>query len=357
MPKYQRIALFLDYENFHSTLQKRTSGLLNPYGFSPHMDFQQLVDFLCENYGALSRDDFIAVANFTHYDPQKGGLNRVATLIDVDSFEPRSVRNRQQSSAGKRYVIKNFADARLAYEIGKHVHTRPADLYIIASGDKIFAAIGSALQQAGIPVHFLIPYEEASAIVLRERFSCIDFRRTQKPETQLRASAPTSPPPPETTTDPVEILCETLSALRRALNTAIPVDLLKAFTPPGEGTSLLQKAVSQGRIDLWAAPESDVPCVSLQTERMYGKVTPIPVRPAVAERAAQLYALTRIPHYSLQEPTRAAWKHAIKDRLGLTSKETKKLLTLLFELQLLQPGNLQHPHLTLERVLAFIQRP
>ncbi len=354
MTKYRRVALFLDYENFHNALQKRTRSHQHPYGFSPHMDFEQMVAFIQENYGELQRADFIAVANFTHYDPQKGGLHRVATLIDVDSFEPRSVRSRQQSSAGKRYVIKNFADARLAYEIGAHVHAHPADLYIIGSGDKVFAAVGNALVQAGIPVMFLLPLQEVSAVVLQERFSCIDFQRTQKPEIPAEPT-PHPPskkePPPE---DPVETLCKVLGTLRRTLNTGIPADLLKAFTPPGEGETLLQKAVSQGKIDIWEAPESGIRCVSLRTERLYGKITPIPVRPQVAERAMQLYALTRIPHYSLEEPTRAAWKRAIKTRLQLSTRETKALLQQLFDLGMLQAGDLRHPHLTLERVLAFI---
>lgn len=350
MAKYRRVALFLDYENFHNALQKRTRSNRHPYGFAPHMDFEQMVEFIQENYGELRRADFIAVANFTHYDPQKGGLHRVATLIDVDSFEPRSVRNRRQSSAGKRYVIKNFADARLAYEIGVHAHTHPADLYIIGSGDKVFAAIGNALVQAGIPVMFLLPLQEVSAVVLQERFSCIDFQRTQKPEPPPEPPQKKEPPPE----DPIEILCGVLGALRRTLNTGIPADLLKAFTPPGEGEALLQKAVSQGKIDIWEAPESGIRCVSLRTERLYGKITPIPVRPQVAERAAQLYALTRIPHYSLNEPTRAAWKRAIKTRLQLSARETKALLKQLFESGMLQPGDLRHPHLTLERVLAFI---
>ncbi len=354
MTKYRRVALFLDYENFHNALQKRTRSSQHPYGFSPHMDFEQMVEFIQENYGELRREDFIAVANFTHYDPQKGGLHRVATLIDVDSFEPRSVRSRQQSSAGKRYVIKNFADARLAYEIGVHVHTRPADLYIIGSGDKVFAAVGNALVQAGIPVMFLLPLQEISAVVLQERFSCINFQRTQESEI---SPEPTPPPPPQKEAppeDPIETLSELLGALRRALNTGIPADLLKAFTPPGEGETLLQKAVSQGKIDIWEAPESGIRCVSLRTERLYGKITPLPVRPQVAKRAAQLYALTRIPHYSLEEPTRAAWKRAIKTRLQLSTRETKALLQQLFESGMLQAGDLRHPHLTLERALAFI---
>ncbi|RMF45035.1 MAG: hypothetical protein D6755_08580, partial [Anaerolineae bacterium] len=190
-------------------------------------------------------------------------------------------------------------------------------------------------------------------------FSWFDFERSQTPPAPS-APAPQpapkeTPAPARTAVDSVETLCKTLSALRQALNTAIPADLLKAFTPPGEGSALLQKAISQGRIDQWEAPESGVLCVSLRAERMYGKITPIPLRTGVAERAAQLYALTRIPHYSLQEPTRAAWKRAIKERLGLTSRETKNLLNRLFALSLLQPGDLRRLHLTLERVLAFLQ--
>jgi len=157
MPKFQRVALFMDYENFHSTLQKRTSTLRHQYGFSPHLDFRQLVDFIEAHYGPLARRDFIAVANFTHYDRQKGGLNQVATLINVDSFEPRTVRRRKQKTAGgRKYVIPNYADMRLAYEVGRHVQYSPADLYILASGDKAFVAVAQALHEAGYPLYFLL---------------------------------------------------------------------------------------------------------------------------------------------------------------------------------------------------------
>ncbi len=360
MPKFQRVALFMDYENFHATLQKRTSTLRHQYGFSPHLDFRQLVDFIEAHYGPLARRDFIAVANFTHYDRQKGGLNQVATLIHVDSFEPRTVRRREQKTAGgRKHVISNYADMRLAYEVGCHVQRSPAGLYILASGDKAFVAVAQALREAGYPVYFLLADSYSAAAAIKDSFDWFEFDRTQTPPEvpappQAAPQPSAAPPPPA---DEVDALCATLGTLRRELNTGIPVALLKALLPVERAEALIQKAHSQGRIDLWTAPESGVQCVSLREERLFDKVTPIPVRPEVARRAAQLYALQHIPVYSLQEPTRAAWKRAIKARLNLSNRETKALLQALFQYGLLQPARLERLHLSLESALRWLRQP
>ncbi len=356
MPLYTRVALFLDYENFHATLQKRTRTLRHRYGYSPQVDFLQLVDFIERNYGPLARRDFIAVANFTHYNPQKGGLNKVATLIDVDSFKPRSERSREQSSGGKKYVEKNYADFRLAYEIGKHVQERRADLYIIASGDGGFAAVGRALEQDDVAVLFLLAAPELSAIIIKEGFRWFDFDRTQTPPEPPAAAPPVKKapsPPREKTKDEMQDLQETLSALRRALSTGVPLDLLKALLPAERSEALIRKAESQGLIDRWEAPESGVVCVSLRSERLFGKVQPIPTRPEVAGGARQLYLLAQIAA-DLPETTRAAWRRALKDRLGLSNRQVKALLQNLFAIGILRPADLRSPRITLETALEFL---
>lgn len=356
MPLYERVALFLDYENFHATLQKRTRTLRHRYGFSPQVDFLQLVDFIERNYGPLARRDFIAVANFTHYDPQKGGLNKVATLVGVDSFKPRSERSREQSSGGKKHVVKDYADFRLAYEIGKHVQERRADLYIIASGDGGFASVGRALEREGVAVLFLLAAPQLAAIIIKEGFRWFDFDRTQTPpEPAPAAPVKETPAAPrrEKAKDEMQALQETLSALRRALSAGVPLDLLKALLPAGRAEALIRKAESQGLIDRWEAPESGAVCVSLRSERLFGKVQPIPTRPEVAGGARQLYLIRQIAA-DLPEATRAAWRRALKNRLGLSNRQAKALLQTLFDIGILRPADLRSPRLTLETALIFL---
>ncbi len=356
MSDYERVALFMDYENFHATLQKRTRTLRHRFGFSPRVDFLQLVEFIERTYGALAREDFIAVANFTHYDPQKGGLNKVATIVPVDSFEPRSVRSREQASGGKKHVIKNYADLRLAYELGRHTRTRRADLYILASGDGGFAALGRALEEEGLPVLFLLADPDASAAVIKEGFPYFDFDRTQslpEPAPPSRPSPQQPSPPPK---DALQTLEKTLATLRRTLSAGVPLDLLMALLPPERAEELIRKAEGQGLIDLWEAPESGLLCVSLRSERLFGKVKPIPVRGQVARRARQLYLISRIPA-DLPTPSRAAWRRALKERLGLSNREAKALLQRLLDLGILRLSALRSLRLTLDTALLFLEHP
>lgn len=347
-----RAALFLDYENLVATLKKRTADAHHPYGRPPKLDFERLVAFLESRFGALGRSDFIAVANFSHYNRQAGGLNRVATTIHVASFLPRQERRRRQSSPGKRYVYKNYADMRLAMEIGKHLATRPADVYLLCTGDGAFAAVARALQQAGKRVVFILPQPEMADSALLHDFEWLDYAEIEAtfPLEEPEPEAPATPPTPEP--DEVDRFCDVLATLRRALTTAIPVDLMLAIYGPERGQQLLNKAQGQGRIDLWDNPEG-IRCLSLQSERLSGVVQKMSTRPEVAEQARLLRLIAEIAHRH-RPRDRATWRRHLHAQ-GLTNRQAKALLTRLMELGILETAHLDQPRLTPERVLRLLQ--
>ncbi|NPA27108.1 MAG: NYN domain-containing protein [Chloroflexi bacterium] len=353
----RRVALFLDFENLYTTLKNRTAGQGSPYGFSPRMDFEQLVDYIETHYGRLAREDFIAVANFSHYNAQLGALNRVATLIDAQSFLAPKVRKRRQRSPGKRWVIRDFADMRLAFEIGRHVATRPADIYILGSGDEAFTAIGRTLRDQGFEVIFLVADQDSrstDANILSE-FPIIDFLETQReePSPSPSESGPQAEAAREEEPDPHAQTVELLKRLRRQLRTGIPVDLLAALLPQGE--TRIQKAHGAGLVDLWESPEG-IPCVSLRSERLYGQVHPLSVREDVAEAARVFRAVSHIARQSLPpRPDRAAWRRALRQHLGLSNRQAKALLARLLSARVLQDADLAHPRLNLDTLQRWLK--
>ena len=352
--KFGRVALFMDYENFLATLQKRVKSARNPYGTLPRIRFDLLVETITTNFGPLDRQDFIVVANFTHYDPQKGGLNQFATLIPAESFEPREVRQQEQSSPGKKHVMEHYSDVRLAFEIGWHAATRPADLYIIASGDKAFAAAGHALKAQGRRVLFLLPEPQTAAVIIKQYFDWIAFDGIQPLEPEETEGAQDLAEAPRR--DEVDDLCDAISSLRQEFSTAIPATLLRAIFVPSQTEKLLQKALSQGRIDRWKDPASGQECISRREERMLGKVVPIALRPDFAERARLLCAAALVSDRGLKDASRAGWHRALKEEAGLSSTEAKKLRDALFEMGLLQDGRSQQLHLNLQIAMSFLKK-
>ena len=348
-----RVALFLDFENFYQTLKNRTVGRGGPFGTSPHLDFEQLVAYIEENYGDLAREDFIAVANFTHYNPQIGALNRVATVIDAQSFLHREVRQRKFGRhKGKKYVIPNYADMRLAFEIGQHVATRPADIYILGSGDDAFTAIGRTLRNKGFDVVFLAADPDSPSISLHihAEFDLLDFAVTQRePEPEPEAPLPT----PQQEADQAEALAALVGDLRREFSTAIPVALLEALLGPEEAAEAIRRAQGAGKVDLWESP-SGVPCISLQSERLYGKIQPMESRPAVVHTARLLAALHRIARQAPLHADRPYWRRALREHLGLSNREAKRLLQRLLALGVLADGRMTRPYVTLEAVRALV---
>ena len=63
----------MDYENFFNSLKKQNKTFQNIYGFAPKLDFIHMVDYIERKIGTIAVEDFIVVANFSHYDGQKGG--------------------------------------------------------------------------------------------------------------------------------------------------------------------------------------------------------------------------------------------------------------------------------------------
>jgi len=348
-----RVAFFLAYENLFTTLKRRTADRRNPYGRPPKLDFEQMVAYIETHYGSLRKADFIAVANFSHYNRQLGGLNRMATTIHVESFLPREERRRRQSSPGKKYVYKDYADMRLALEVGKHLASRPADVYLIGSGDGAFAAVARALIQTGKRAIFLIPSAEAADSALLHDFEWIEYE-------SIAAEFPKEEPEPEPTPEPtppapdeVDRFCETLAALRRELTTAIPVDLMIAIYGPQRGEELIRKAQGRGLIDLWDNPEG-LPCLSLQSERLHGLVQKMTTRPEVAENARLLATVARIAADAPRHMDIPAWRRSLRGQ-GYSTKQAKAILQHLIDLGILDYAHLNHPNLSLESVLRFLR--
>ncbi len=350
-----RVALFLDFENLYNALKERARRRdpRHPYGESPFMDFGQLVAYIEENYGTLAREDFIAVANFTHYNPQKGGLNRYATVIDAQSFLGPQVRRKRQRSRGKKWVIHNYADMRLAFEVGRHVATRPADIYMLGSGDEAFTAIGRTLRELGFPVVFLVadPDAPSTDANIRAEFDLLDFLVTQRePEPEPEPAATAA----EAEDDEVAQFCATLSELRRRLRTGIPVRLMEALYGPAKAAELVRKAQGRGLVDLWDGP-TGIRCLSLQEERVLGTVQKIPTRPGVARAAEILATVVEIAAQAPRDADRAFWRRALRERLGLSSKAAKALLERLLTLGVLRDGWMTRPRVTVETVVALSQ--
>jgi len=349
-----RVALFLDFENFYTTLKRRTVGRRGPFGASPHLDFEQLVAYIEENYGELAPQDFIVVANFTHYNPQIGGLNRVATVIDAQSFQSRQARqHRFGHGKGKKFVIRNYADMRLAFEVGRHVATRPADIYMLGSGDEAFTAIGRTLREMGFPVVFLVADPDSPSVDfnIRAEFDLLDFAVTQRePEPE-----PEPAPDESASLEQGETLVTLLGDLRRELSTAIPVALLEAILGPAEAQEALRKAQGRGQIDLWESP-SGVPCVSLQSERLFGKVQVMESRADVVAAARLLAAVHRIAQDAPPQADRPYWRRALRQTLGLSNRQAKQLLQLLLQVGVLADGRMTRPRVTMEALRALLSQ-
>ncbi len=350
MKRTQRVALFLDVENFTSTLKSRRQLENKPY----KIDYLRLVNYIEEHYGILKAEDFIAVANFSHYDRQEGGLNQVATLIHVDSFEIRQERKVQQPSSGKKYVMKDYSDFRLAYEVGRHTAICPADIYILGTGDKAFTAVSQALLQQGFAVLFLIANPLDTALIIKEKYEYIDYGAIVPPSLPQLEVEPETVQEEPTAKTPIDALCEHISRLRREFSNPVPIALIKALYGSEHAHKLITLAQSQGRIDLWNDPNG-IPCVSLVEERMFNKVIPSPVRAELAQRAHLLSLITEIAEKRLREPSRAEWRRALTEHADLSVREAKALLHELFERRILIEGKLNKPQFSLETIIGFIK--
>lgn len=354
--KMLRVAIFMDYENFFNSLKKLNQTLKNVYGYAPKMDFQAFVDAVEREYGVVQPEDFIVVANFTHYDGQKGGLNQVATLIDVDSFEDRATRSELQNSPGKKYVIDNYADARLAYEMGIHFASRPADIYIIASGDKFFMAPAEALQASGANVYFLVTDSAKTAISIKRQFHTILFSDMQpdlkmnKPKPEIKETVVEQ----SAEEDTVEHYCVILTKLRRDLHSGIPSTLILSFFEAERAKKLMNKAQGEGKVDFW---ESDigVQCVSLQEERLFNTVQKMGIREGLSEKSELLYLLRIAEAQNEKMETLADWRKGLLQLTDYSSREVKKWLQRLQDAGILLHYDYKKVDMSYEKVIKFIE--
>lgn len=355
-PPQCRVALFVDYENLHTALQKRTVSADSRFGLAPKIDFAALVEVLRQRYGQLSKGDFVVVANFTHYDPQKGGLNQLATLVNVDSFENRLARRQMQTTPGKKHVVDNFADMRLAFEIGQHAALRPADLYILLTGDKAFVAVAHILHDQGHRVLFIVPDPDNAALLIKDGFEWVAFAEVHPANHPAPVSETARPPAlPTPTRDEVGPLLEAISAFRQTFTSPVPEAFVRAVL--GEhAESALKKAFGQGKIDQWQDPNG-VPCVSRREERLGGKVVIMASRADLVTRANHLWAVARIAQAKPKEASRAQWRRELSAQAQLSVSQTKAVLDTLFQLKVLRDGQLHTAFITLAQALAFVQHP
>lgn len=355
--KYDRVVLFIDYENFTQTLHHRMRARE-----WANLEFSELLDALEEKFGPVHSSDCIVVANFTHYDSQRGGLNRVATLIHVDSFESRTVRRQTQSSPGKKHVMENAADMRIAYEIGRHVTANPAPLYLICSGDKAFAPVARALIEAGVAVVFLFPDPYTAAVILKEEFQWVSLEEILPAQDESAALAEGSPGAPSRTspsgvhsTEPAEVLVKVISRFRHEFTAPVPIALIQAMAGPGQAGYLIERARSQGKVDLWRSPEG-IECISRQEERLSGKVIPLPVRMDLVHKAILLRQVAQIGEDKIVDPTLPGWRAALRQAGGYSNNQAKAFLQSLLDTGILKMGALQQPpDLSLDRVFQYLK--
>lgn len=356
MPPQRRVALFVDYENLHSALQKGASTSANPFGAAPRINFGALADAIEQRYGALNRGDFVVAANFTHYDQQKGGLNQLARLVNVDSFENRLARRQTQSTPGKKHVVKNFADMRLAFEIGQHAALDPADLYLLLTGDKAFAAVAHILLEQGHRVLFILPDLDNAALLIKENFEWVAFADLHPAETRSAPSPVTAPPEPNAPApDELAGLMEAISAFRQTFSAPVPEAFVRAVLGP-RADELLNKGTGRSKIDRWQ-DATGVACVSKRDERLVGKVVILPTRPELVSRANRLWAVARIAQAGLKDASRAQWRRELSAQANLSVAQAKAVLETLFELKILREGQLHTAHITLAQALEFVRRP
>lgn len=355
-PTSPRAAVFLDFENLVSTSKNLSRRGVGDYGSSPELDFAAFVQHVESQYGSLVKEDFIAAANFSHYNAQLGGLNRWATLLEVDSFEPRSVRQQEQTSAGKRHVIQQYADMALAFAAGIHAARQPADVYIFITGDKSFAAVAAAIRdQFQKQVVFFLPDPNQSAsVTLKERFLCFPFSAAQPEPAAVEPEPAPEPTPVPALENPSNQVKPLVTYLRSELRTAIPADLVRAVLGPAGAQKLLDRARSEEQIDLWHN-EQGVECVSSRAERLFGKLQIMESRPSVVEAARILLAVASAGESRQPPGTRADWRRCLKESAGLSNTAAKQWLERLLEHGILRDRAITRPLITRANLTALIQ--
>lgn len=353
-----RAALLVDYENLISTLKHQSQTGNGDFGTAASLiDFEALVGYIRKNYGSLTKEDFIVAANFTHYNPQLGGLNRLATLIELDSFEAREFRSKNQNSAGKRYVVENYADMALAFEAGRHAALHPADIYIFITGDKAFSAVASLIyQKYQREVRFIFPNPDSAGIILKERYIWQSFSETQAishPPAPDKNDLTSEEIPVKIQSDPADQIRELIAALRKEFSTAVPTNIVRAALGPSNAQRLLDRSRTEEKIDLWQS-DAGIECISLIEERLYGKIIRMETRPTIAAAANILLAAAQTAQSFPKPASRADWRKAIKQNTGISSSESKKWLEILFQSGILRNQQIGVPLINQTTIICFL---
>ena len=358
------IALFVDLENLISTIKHQSQKGIGDFGTQASIDFEALTQYIEKQFGSVNKENFFVIANFAHYNQQLGGLNRMATLINVDSFEAREVRSKHQHSPGKRYVIQNYSDMAIAFQAGIHLANSPADIYIFITGDAAFAAVASMIQERyKRQVHFILPDENKAAAILK-RFLCIPFSETQPERIQQRSISEkkdeTSTGIPETPSKQnTRTIQDAVAQLRIEFRTAIPTMLIRSLIGPKTAQKQLDRARTEEVIDLWTKENETGDSnefISLQKERLYGKIIEMDTRPGLLQASNILFSIAQTAEQTQKPASRSDWRKQLKQRLNISNAESKKWLDLLLTTQVLRDERIQDPDITLDSVIPFIHQ-
>ncbi len=348
-----RVALFLDFENLYQALNALAQQGDNQFEPLPGVDFEYLVASIHQRYGLLEPEDFIVAAYAAQYNMQLGGLNRLATLIDLESLLPRSLRKEQQKLDGKKQSVHHHAGMALAYAAGKHLETRMADIYLFISADGSLASVGKLIQQQGKLVEFILPDPERSSL-LKTLFTCQAFSDFQPAPGSQREEKKESERLAECSAGKTAEIVAWVQQLRRELHTAIPLELVLVMLG-SDSQRLLERARSEMEIDLWEN-DSGISCISLRSERLAGKVVKMETRPGVYLAGKVLYQAAQVNAHLAHAIGRADWRKLIKEQANLTNSEAKLWLELLFDNGVLKDGLYGQMHLKIGDVIGFVQR-
>jgi len=350
-----RCALFVDFENLYISLKRQDQDEKGSNRSTLHIDFDYLVKSIDRTYGALEPGDFFLSANLSRFGQALSGIDRYATLINLDDPGTGLTGDQKLRRTAGNFSIKNYACMTLAFEAGKHVEKNPTDFYLFVGTDASLAAIARALRDRHHrQVEFLLPAPE-KATVLKALFPCRPFMDFQPQPGKKVPSEEGAALGVISQRDPTLRLLELLSSLRREFSTAIPVDLLKAMLGPASSQRLLDRARTESKIDLWKN-DAGIQCVSRYEERVVGKVVKMNTRPAMAQ-AAKILFITASASENLKLPvSRADWRKILKREGSFTNAEAKFWLEQLFEQGILKDGIRGRLKLALEDVISFVKR-
>lgn len=350
-----RTALFIDFENLYTTLKNLQKQGIGDFGASPSIDFAALVEYVNRHIGTLIKVDTFAAANFSHYNQQLGGLNRLANIIHVDSFESTYTQSASRANAGKKFVMHNYSDMALAYHAGLHAGNRPADVYIFVTGDGAFAAVADCLKASGRLVNFILPDPQNAHHALKERYLCIPFQ-----ETQPRLPDPVFPDEiteekEQSSIKPYQNAVAMIAEFRREFSTAIPASLIKAAIGPSSADRILNHARTEEEIDLWES-NAGVACVSLRKERLHGTLIKMESRSGFVAAAGVIFIVANLAESTNPPADRATWRKHLKESLEISASEAKLWLNILLDTGILQDSRMKHPDLGKERLKSFLIR-